>query len=217
MATMKRDYYEVLGVARDATPEQLKAAYRKLAMQYHPDRNNGDKGAEERFKEVGEAYSVLSDPQKRQRYDAFGHVGDGPQPDFGNFSFDSAFDLFDMFFGGAGRRRTAHRPAARRRPAHEHRDHLRGGGVRREANHRGAARDAVRRVQGIRGARRDQRHPVHRLPGHRAGAPDDAVDLRAGHQRRAVPDVSRRGPDRRRIPAPPATDRDASRAGRRSR
>ena len=106
MATMKRDYYEVLGVARDATPEQLKAAYRKLAMQYHPDRNNGDKGAEERFKEVGEAYSVLSDPQKRQRYDAFGHVGDGPQPDFGNFSFDSAFDLFDMFFGGAGRRRT---------------------------------------------------------------------------------------------------------------
>ena len=105
MATVKRDYYEVLGVQRDATPEQLKAAYRKLAMQYHPDRNNGDKGAEEQFKEVGEAYSVLSDPQKRQRYDAFGHVGNGPQPDFGNFSFDSAFDLFDMFFGGGGRRR----------------------------------------------------------------------------------------------------------------
>src|SRR5580658_2437110 len=106
MATVKRDYYEVLGVARDATPEQLKAAYRKLAMQYHPDRNNGDKAAEEKFKEVGEAYSVLSDPQKRQRYDAYGHVADGAQPDFGNFSFDSAFDLFDMFFGGGGRRRT---------------------------------------------------------------------------------------------------------------
>jgi molecular chaperone DnaJ len=105
VATVKRDYYEVLGVARDCTPEQLKTAYRKLAMQYHPDRNNGDKGAEEQFKEVGEAYSVLSDPQKRQRYDAFGHVADGPQPDFGNFSFDSAFDLFDMFFGGGGRRR----------------------------------------------------------------------------------------------------------------
>src|ERR1700676_1109127 len=105
MATIKRDYYEVLGVQRDCPPGQLKVAYRKLAMEFHPDRNNGDKGAEERFKEVGEAYSVLSDPQKRQRYDAFGHVADGAQPDFGNFSFDSAFDLFDMFFGGGGRRR----------------------------------------------------------------------------------------------------------------
>ena len=80
MATVKRDYYEVLGVPRDCTPEQLKVAYRKLAMQYHPDRNNGDKAAEEQFKEVGEAYSVLSDPQKRQRYDAFGHVADGRTP-----------------------------------------------------------------------------------------------------------------------------------------
>src|SRR5471032_2145987 len=105
MATVKRDYYEVLGVQRDATPEQLKASYRKLAMQFHPDRNDGDKVAEEKFKEVGEAYSVLSDPQKRQRYDAYGHVADGAAPDFGNFSFDSAFDLFDMFFGGGGRRR----------------------------------------------------------------------------------------------------------------
>ena len=77
MATVKRDYYEVLGVQRDCTPEQLKASYRKLAMQFHPDRNDGDKVAEEKFKEVGEAYSVLSDPQKRQRYDAYGHVADG--------------------------------------------------------------------------------------------------------------------------------------------
>ena len=102
MATVKRDYYEVLGVQRDASPEDLKRAYRKLAMEYHPDRNQGDKAAEERFKEVGEAYSVLSDPQKRQRYDAYGHAGQ-QMPDFGPFSFDSAFDLFDMFFGG-GRR-----------------------------------------------------------------------------------------------------------------
>ena len=72
MATVKRDYYEVLGVPRDATPEQLKAAYRKLAMQYHPDRNNGDKGAEEKFKEVGEAYSILSDPSKKEQFDRFG-------------------------------------------------------------------------------------------------------------------------------------------------
>ncbi len=99
MATVKRDYYEVLGVQRGASPEELKRAYRKLAMQYHPDRNQGDKAAEERFKEVGEAYSVLSDPQKRQRYDAFGHAGQ-QVPDFGPFSFNSAFQLFDMFFGG---------------------------------------------------------------------------------------------------------------------
>ena len=106
MATVKRDYYEVLGVGRTASPEEMKKAYRKLAMEFHPDRNQGDKQAEDRFKEVGEAYSVLSDPQKRQRYDAFGHAGGNGMPDLGGFSFDSAFDLFDMFFGGnAGRRR----------------------------------------------------------------------------------------------------------------
>jgi molecular chaperone DnaJ len=105
MATTKRDYYEVLGVDRSAGPEELKRAYRKLAMKYHPDRNDGDKAAEERFKEVGEAYAVLSDPDRRQRYDSFGHAAEG-MPDFG-FSFDSAFDLFDMFFGGSqGRRRS---------------------------------------------------------------------------------------------------------------
>ena len=103
MATRKRDYYEVLGVARGCSAEELKKAYRKLAMQYHPDRNQGDKTAEERFKEIGEAYSVLSDPEKRQRYDSFGHAGD-QMPDFGGFSFESAFDLFDMFFGGGGGR-----------------------------------------------------------------------------------------------------------------
>ncbi len=102
MATVKRDYYEVLGVDRSAGTEELKRAYRKLAMRFHPDRNQGDKEAEGRFKEVGEAYSVLSDPEKRRRYDAFGHSGE-QMPDFGSFSFDSAFDLFDMFFGG-GRR-----------------------------------------------------------------------------------------------------------------
>ena len=71
----KRDYYEVLGVARDADAGALKTAYRKLAHQYHPDKNQGDKAAEERFKELTEAYAVLSDEEKRARYDRFGHAG----------------------------------------------------------------------------------------------------------------------------------------------
>ena len=70
----KRDYYEVLGVDKNATVEEIKKAYRKKAIQYHPDKNPGDKDAEEKFKEAAEAYDVLSDPQKRQRYDQFGHA-----------------------------------------------------------------------------------------------------------------------------------------------
>ena len=69
----KRDYYEVLGVPRTATADEIKSAYRKLAMKYHPDRNPGDKAAEEKFKEAAEAYDVLHDAEKRQRYDQFGH------------------------------------------------------------------------------------------------------------------------------------------------
>ena len=75
--TMPRDYYEVLGVSRDATPDQIKKAYRKLAQKYHPDKNPGDKQAESQFKEVNEANEVLSDPKKRQMYDQFGHAGPG--------------------------------------------------------------------------------------------------------------------------------------------
>ena len=69
----KRDYYEVLGVAKNATEEEIKKAYRKKAIQYHPDKNPGDKEAEEKFKEAAEAYDILSNPEKRQRYDQFGH------------------------------------------------------------------------------------------------------------------------------------------------
>lgn len=71
----KRDYYEILGVSRESGPDDLKKAFRQLALQYHPDRNPGDKSAEDRFKEINEAYSVLSDPEKRPQYDRFGHAG----------------------------------------------------------------------------------------------------------------------------------------------
>lgn len=101
----KRDYYEVLGVDRQASPEELKKAYRRLARQHHPDVNRDDPHAEERFKELGEAYDALSDPQKRAAYDRYGHAGmqggggfAGGSP-FGDFGVS---DLFETFFGGGG-------------------------------------------------------------------------------------------------------------------
>src|SRR5947209_10859958 len=99
MMASKRDYYEVLGVAKDANEEEIKRSFRKLAMQYHPDRNVGDKDAEEKFKEAAEAYEVLSDRDKRQRYDRFGHAGleNNGGPSFRDAS--SVFDLFGDIFG----------------------------------------------------------------------------------------------------------------------
>ena len=106
----KRDYYEVLGVEKTASVEEIKKAYRKKAIQYHPDKNPGDKQAEENFKEAAEAYDVLSDPQKRQRYDQFGHAGmsgaAGNGGPFGGFSegmsMDDIFSMFGDIFGGRG-------------------------------------------------------------------------------------------------------------------
>lgn len=105
-AARKRDYYEILSVARQASAADLKSAYRKLAMQYHPDRNPGDKVAEERFKEASEAYEVLSDPEKRARYDRFGHSG--VPFDFGGFNSSGINDVLSEIFGdifGGGRSR----------------------------------------------------------------------------------------------------------------
>ena len=81
----KRDYYEVLGVQKNASADEIKKAYRKMAIKYHPDKNPGNKEAEEMFKEAAEAYDVLSDPQKRQRYDQFGHAGVGGASQGGGF------------------------------------------------------------------------------------------------------------------------------------
>jgi molecular chaperone DnaJ len=109
----RRDYYEVLGVARDASADDVKAAYRRLALKYHPDKNPGDKQAEERFKEAAEAYEVLSDAQKRAAYDRHGHAGvaggvgfQNAEDVFGAFRDIFGGDLFESFFGGGRRGRS---------------------------------------------------------------------------------------------------------------
>ena len=124
MAENKRDYYEVLGLQKDAGADDIKKAYRKMAMKYHPDRNPGDKNAEEKFKEVGEAYEVLSDPDKKARYDQYGFAGVDPTfsaggSGFGGFEggfggFGDLGDIFGEFFGGGGARRGGGQSAPRR-------------------------------------------------------------------------------------------------------
>jgi molecular chaperone DnaJ len=99
----KRDYYGLLGVEREATTEQIRSAYRKLALKYHPDRNPDDKEAERKFKEISEAYDILSDEKKRPLYDRFGHEGlrGQPQRDYQSASFQDIFDAFGDIFGGS--------------------------------------------------------------------------------------------------------------------
>lgn len=122
-ATAKRDYYEVLGVGKDATEQEIKKAYRRLARQFHPDVNKDDPDAEAKFKEVSEAYQVLSDPEARARYDQYGHAafdrtagGGGGFDPFGAGGFGGGFggfeDIFDMFFGGERRRPAGPRQGA---------------------------------------------------------------------------------------------------------
>ncbi|HEY7862839.1 MAG TPA: DnaJ domain-containing protein, partial [Thermoanaerobaculia bacterium] len=103
----KRDYYEVLGVERSADEAAIKSAYRKLAHQYHPDKNPGNREAEDRFKEASEAYEVLSDPDRRARYDRFGHANGQPDFGFGGAAGATINDIFGDIFGemfGGGRR-----------------------------------------------------------------------------------------------------------------
>src|ERR1700733_7125855 len=115
----KRDYYDVLGVAKGADADEIKKAYRKMAIKYHPDKNEGDKAAEEKFKEAAEAYEVLSNAEKRRRYDQFGHAANSSSPNGGggyggggmdmNDIFSQFGDIFgggspfEGFFGGGGR------------------------------------------------------------------------------------------------------------------
>lgn len=107
---MDQDLYQILGVSRDATPAELKSAYRKLALKYHPDQNQGDADAEERFKQISGAYQILSDPDKRSNYDRFGSTssqspfggggspfGGGGSPFGGGAGFDNLGDFFDLF------------------------------------------------------------------------------------------------------------------------
>lgn len=110
---VKKDYYEILGVERNASPEEIKKAFRKLAKEHHPDRNHAD-GSAERFKEVNEAYEVLSNENRRSAYDRFGHAGAQSQDfgGFGGFGFGGFGDIFDAFFGAASETETGARPGS---------------------------------------------------------------------------------------------------------
>ncbi len=175
----KQDYYATLGVAREAGADDLKKAYRKLAMQFHPDRNPGDKQAEARFKELNEAYDVLKDEQKRAAYDRYGHAafeqGGGAGGFTGGFDFSAGGglgDIFDQMFGDFTRpsRRRCASPRRQRYPPGG-RDRPRRGVHRRQGEPARADARGVRCVRRFRIGRQDARGGyLHDLPGCREGS-----------------------------------------------
>ena len=195
----KQDYYATLGVARDASADDLKKAYRKLAMQFHPDRNPGDKQAEARFKEINEAYDVLKDDQKRAAYDRFGHAafeqGRRRRPPAASISASGDLgDIFDQMFGDfmGGRRGGAAHPRRRRHP----RRRSRSTSPRRSPAPRSAARAHPRRLRGLHGHRVGRQGPRQRnlrhLPRCRQGA--GAAGLLPDRDAPARPAAARAGP-----------------------
>jgi molecular chaperone DnaJ len=184
----KRDLYEVLGVNRDASEDEMKKAYRKLAMKYHPDRNPDNKEAEEKFKEAKEAYEILTDANKRAAYDRYGHAGVNPQMGGGGGGqgfdgFADAFgDIFGDIFGGGGGGGAAFQRLSRRRPALQPRDQPRRSRPRRRKDHPHPGPGRMRRLPR---QRRQARHPAQDLPdlrrrrpgAHPAGLLLDPADL----------------------------------------
>ena len=164
----KRDYYEILGLSRGASEQDIKSAFRRLAKDCHPDRNGGDKSSEAKFKELNEAYEALRDPQKRAAYDQFGHAAfdghagrgaHGFGPDFASSMSDIFDDLFGEFMGGRRGARPALGTRARRRPALQHGDHA-ARGIRRQD--RADPRADQRHLRGLHRHRRQERRAARR-------------------------------------------------------
>ena len=179
----KRDYYEVLGVPKNAGDQQIKSAYRKLALEHHPDQNPGNPAAEDRFKEAAEAYAILSDGEKRAKYDRFGHAGVSSQAGagFDPSTFAGFEDIFGGIFGdffGGGR---ARRSRARQRSALRPRNHVRGIGEGRRNGDRHSAPRNLRHVQRLGRRARHQPDDVSAVPGARAAALSAGILHRRAH------------------------------------
>ena len=204
----KRDYYEILEVSRTATDQEIKSSYRKLALKFHPDRNPGDKTAEEKFKEAAEAYAILSDGDKRARYDRFGHAGVGS----GAQGFDPV--AVQRLRGHLRRprrhlrlrrRQPPRRPAARRRSSLRPRDQVRAVGEGRRDQHPDSAPRDVRDLQGQRRRARHVADDLSAVPRHRPAALSAGLLHRRAHLR---PVPRRRQGDRQAVPDVPGQRHD---------